>query len=80
METKRSESLQLFLNTTWSIIFFGLQSPFWALINIIVLWVAIIWTIIVFYKVSKQAAYLLLPYIFWVSFAAYLNFSIWILN
>ena len=72
--------LQFFLNATWSIVFFGLQSPGWALVNIIALWIAIVWTIIVFYRISKPAAYLILPYIFWVSFASYLNYSIWMLN
>lgn len=71
---------QLFLNTIWSIIFFGLRNPDWALVNIIALWLAIIWTIIVFYKISKPAAYLLVPYILWVSFASYLNYAIWVLN
>jgi translocator protein len=70
----------LVLNALWSIVFFGLQSPGWALVNIILLWLAIIWTMKLFYKVSKPAAYLLVPYITWVSFAMYLNYSIWILN
>ena len=72
--------IQLFLNTIWSIIFFGLQSPLWALGDIILLWIVILCTIIIFYKISKPAAYLLLPYLVWVSFAMYLNFSIWHLN
>jgi len=72
--------MQLFLNAIWSIIFFGLHSPGWALVNIVALWLAIVWTIAVFYKISSPAAYLLVPYILWVSFAAYLNYSIWILN
>jgi len=72
--------VQLFLNTLWSIIFFGLHNPFWAFIEIIVLWLAILATISAFYKISRPAAYLLLPYILWVSFAAVLNFSIMILN
>jgi len=72
--------IQLFLNAVWSIIFFGLHNPGWALVDIILLWLAIVWTIAVFYKISKPAAYLLLPYILWVSFAAYLNYSIWMLN
>ncbi len=71
---------QIFLNAIWSIIFFGLHNPFWALIDIILLWLAIIFTIIYFYKISRPAAWLLLPYILWVSFAAYLNYSIWLLN
>ena len=69
--------VQLFLNAIWSIIFFGLRNPGWAFVEIIFLWLAIIWVIIVFYKISRLAALLLLPYILWVSFAAYLNYSIW---
>lgn len=72
--------LQLALNTIWSIIFFGLQSPGWALAEIAFLWVAIFATIIVFSRVSRPAAGLLVPYILWVSFAGYLNFMIWRLN
>lgn len=72
--------LQLILNALWSIVFFGLHSPLWAFVNIIALWLAIIWTMVLFYKLSRPATWLLLPYILWVSFAAYLNYSIWILN
>ncbi|MFH1392317.1 MAG: TspO/MBR family protein [bacterium] len=72
--------IQLFLNALWSIIFFGLHSPGAAFIEIIVLWLAIIIAIIAFSKISKPAAWLLAPYIIWVSFAAYLNYVIWILN
>jgi tryptophan-rich sensory protein len=71
---------QLVLNALWSIIFFGLHNPFWAFVEIIVLWLAILWTMFAFYKISRPAAYLLLSYILWVSFAAYLNYSIWIIN
>jgi translocator protein len=72
--------LQLILNAIWSIIFFGLHSPGWALVNIIAMWFAIVWTMILFYKLSKPAMWLLVPYILWVSFATYLNYSIWMLN
>ena len=72
--------LQLVLNASWSIVFFGLHSPLWALVNIVALWLSIIWTMILFYKISKPTLYLLLPYILWVSFASYLNYSIWMLN
>ncbi len=72
--------IQLFLNAIWSIIFFGLQSPALALVDIVLLWLAIVWTMFVFYKISKPAAYLLMPYILWVGFASYLNYSIWMLN
>jgi len=71
---------QLVLNTFWSIIFFGLHSPGGALIEIVFLWLAILSTIVAFYKISKPAAWLLVPYILWVSFAMYLNYSIWMLN
>ncbi|MDO8516011.1 MAG: TspO/MBR family protein [bacterium] len=70
----------LFFNALWSIIFFGLRSPGAAFIDIVLLWLALASTIVLFYKISKPAAYLLIPYILWVSFAAYLNYSIWILN
>jgi len=73
-------TIHLFLNSIWSIIFFGLQNPGWAFVEIIFLWLAILATIIVFYKISRLAAFILLPYILWVSFAGYLNYSIWILN
>lgn len=73
-------AIQLVLNTLWSIIFFGLRSPGGAFVEIIFLWIAILATIIYFSKISRAAAWLLVPYILWVSFAAYLNFSIWILN
>jgi len=72
--------LQLVLNAIWSIIFFGLHSPLWAFVDIVAMWLAIVWTMILFYKVSKPAMWLLLPYILWVSFAAYLNYSILMLN
>jgi translocator protein len=72
--------IQLILNALWSIIFFGLHSSGWAFIEIIFLWFAILATIIVFARISKPAAWLLAPYIVWVSFAVYLNYSIWILN
>ena len=73
-------ALQLVLNILWSVIFFGLRSPGIAFFEILMLWVAILYTIVNFYRRSKPAAYLLIPYILWVSFAALLNFSIWQLN
>ena len=71
---------QLALNTLWSVLFFGIQNPGAAFIEIIILWLSILATIILFKQVSQTAAWLLVPYILWVSFAAYLNYSIWILN
>ncbi|MBW2990130.1 tryptophan-rich sensory protein [Candidatus Woesearchaeota archaeon] len=73
-------SVQLILNILWSILFFGLQNPLIAFIEIVVLWIAILFTILKFYKVSRTAAYLLIPYILWVTFAAVLNLAIFILN
>lgn len=72
--------LQLILNTVWSVIFFGLHNPGAALMEIALLWCAIIATMIAFVRVSKPAVWLLVPYIAWVSFAAYLNYSFWVLN
>ncbi len=71
---------QLVLNTFWSILFFGLQSPGLALFEIVLLWCAIAANIVAFWRVSRLAGLLLLPYIAWVSFAAYLNYMIWMLN
>lgn len=72
--------IQLGLNIIWSYLFFGLRSPYYAFIEIILLWFAILLTIIQFRKISKTASYLLLPYILWVSFAMLLNHSLWLLN
>lgn len=71
---------QLCLNVLWSILFFGLQNPAAALFEIVILWLAIILTIVWFSKISKLAAWLLIPYLLWVTFAIYLNFGIWKLN
>lgn len=73
-------SAQLMLNILWSLLFFGLRSPFYAFIEIIALWLAIILTILRFKEISKPAALLMLPYIIWVSFAAVLNIAIFALN
>lgn len=68
---------QLALNVLWSALFFGMQNPKLAFVEIIVLWFAILMAIFYFAKISKIAAWLLVPYILWVSFAGYLNYSIW---
>jgi translocator protein len=72
--------VQLILNALWSIIFFGLKLPLFAFAEIAILWTAILLTIIYFYRISKTASYLLMPYILWVSFASVLNFFIYYLN
>lgn len=72
--------IQLGLNMLWSYLFFGLQRPELALIEVIILWAAILATTIAFFKIEKIAGILLLPYLGWVSFAIYLNYSIYHLN
>jgi benzodiazapine receptor len=69
--------VQLALNGLWSILFFGIQQPGWALVEIIVLWLAIGATIWLFWRVVPAAGALLLPYWAWVSFATILNASLW---
>lgn len=71
---------QLALNALWSVIFFGLRSPGWAFAELIVLWVAILATMIQSFRVSTTAGLLFAPYQLWVSFAAVLNYCIWRLN
>lgn len=71
---------QLALNFLWSPLFFGLRSPALGLIDILAMWILIVITIRRFYPLSKPASYLLLPYLFWVTFAAALNAAIVILN
>ncbi len=72
--------IQLILNTLWSMVFFGLESPLFGLVVISVLWVVILVTVIQFFKISRAASILLWPYLLWVTFAAVLNSSIWLLN
>ena len=73
-------TIQMVLNLAWSIIFFGLKLPAFAFGEIVVLWAAILLTIVKFWPLSKTASYLLVPYLLWVSFASLLNLSIWRLN
>jgi benzodiazapine receptor len=72
--------VQLVLNALWSLVFFGLQSPLLGLALISILWVAVLATIILFFKVSRLASVLMWPYLAWVSFAAVLNSYLWMLN
>lgn len=72
--------IQLALNSLWSYLFFGLHNPMLASIEIVVLWLMIYETYVQFKKIDKVAAYLLIPYLAWVSFASLLTFSIWYLN
>ena len=71
---------QLALNALWSYLFFGLQRPGLAFLGIVALWLAILATLIAFWRSRASAGLLLLPYLLWVSFATYLNFQFWHLN
>ena len=82
---KRSAALllyfvQLALNFTWSFLFFRMHQPGLAFVEIILLWLCILLTIFAFARLSRLAAWLLVPYISWVSFAAILNHTIWQMN
>ena len=73
-------AIQLGLNALWSALFFGLHSPGWAFVEIVVLIVSIVITMIAFYRRLPRASMLLSPYLAWTVFAAVLNGSIWCLN
>ncbi|HPX72301.1 MAG TPA: tryptophan-rich sensory protein [Methanoregulaceae archaeon] len=73
-------AIQLILNILWSYAFFGLESTFFGLLVIILLWISIVATMILFYPIRKAAAWLLVPYILWVSFATILTYTIYSLN
>jgi tryptophan-rich sensory protein len=73
-------ALQLGLNLAWSFLFFKVRAPLGALIELVVLWVAILLTILSFARLSRTAALLLVPYLAWSTFAAVLNGAIWWLN
>ena len=73
-------ALQLVLNAAWSPLFFGLRRPDLGFIDIVLVWVSIIATIVLFCPIHVVAALLLVPYLAWVSFATALNFAIWRLN
>jgi benzodiazapine receptor len=71
---------QLLLNVLWSIVFFGAHVIFGAVVVIVLLWTLILATILLFRRISRAAACLLVPYVLWVSFAAVLNVSLYVLN
>ena len=73
-------AISLIFNFFWSIIFFNLESYLFAFIWLLILWYLIIRTIIKYYRINPTAAFLQIPYLLWVTFAAYLNFAIWVLN
>ncbi len=72
--------VQLFLNFWWSFLFFKFQLLGISMIEIIFMWLSILWMIIEFKKINKTAAYLQIPYLAWVTFASLLNLAIWYLN
>jgi len=72
--------VQLILNALWTPLFFGLEMPLLAFIDIVLLLAGIIFTILAFFRVSKYGALLMAPYLVWTTFAAVLNFSLWYLN
>jgi translocator protein len=72
--------VQLALNIGWTAIFFGAHLILFAFVEIIILWFAILWTAALFYRISRPAAALFLPYLIWVAFAAFLTYSVWRLN
>jgi len=72
--------VQLVLNALWSVVFFGLESPLYGMVVIVALWVVILFTVLKFYRISLAASVLMWPYLLWVTFAAVLNSSIWLLN
>jgi len=72
--------VQLALNAIWTPIFFGLRQPGWALLDILLLWAAILLTLVAFARVRPLAAGLLAPYLAWVTYAGALNFALWRLN
>lgn len=72
--------VQLFFNFFWSIIFFNKQMYLFSFIWLVVMWLLILATTVLFYRNTKLAGYLLIPYLLWVAFAGYLNFGIYLLN
>ena len=72
--------VQLVMNFFWSLIFFNAQAYGVALIWLLVMWLLIIGMIVRFFRVDRTAALLQIPYLLWVTFAAYLNYGVWMLN
>lgn len=73
-------SFQLLVNGLWSILFFGLKSYLLSFFWLLLLWILIIIMIWCFHRINRAAGLLQIPYLLWVSFAAYLNFMVWFLN
>ena len=71
---------QMTLNFFWSFLFFKFKVMGWAFVEIVILWLLIIWTISLFYKLKKSAGLLNVPYLLWVTFASTLNLAYFLLN
>jgi tryptophan-rich sensory protein len=69
-----------FLNVLWTTLFFAVKRPDWALIEVPLLWLSVLAGIVVFWRWSRTATYYLVPYLLWVSFAAFLNWTVVRLN
>lgn len=72
--------IQLLFNFLWSIVFFNLQAFGFAFIWLVALWLLILWMTVSFYRIDLLAGLMQIPYLLWVTFAAYLNFGVWLLN
>ena len=72
--------VQLIVNFFWSLIFFNAQAYGLAFFWLLLLWALVLWMIIAFGRVDPLAAYLQIPYLLWITFAAYLNLGVWYLN
>lgn len=72
--------IQLVFNAAWTPVFFGAHEIGWALVVILLLWITAMSTTWVFYKADKAAGIMMVPYILWLSFATFLNFTLWQLN
>ncbi|MFH1326612.1 MAG: TspO/MBR family protein [archaeon] len=72
--------IQFLFNVAWSYLFFGLNKPLWSFVEILFLFGFILATIFYFFRIDKNAGYLLIPYSLWVGFASFLNYNIWKLN
>lgn len=73
-------TVQLFFNFLWSIIFFNFQNYIFAFVWLVALWILILITTVLFWRLNKTAGLLMIPYLLWVTFAGYLNFAIYLLN
>ncbi len=73
-------AVSLAINVIWSLVFFGTHNIFGGLVLVLILWISILINIVVFYRISKPAGLILIPYLMWVSIASYLNYAVFLLN